>query len=113
MKREYLPTTPPPLPTPAPLAVFSCSRLFAPTLRAEALRSPPHYRQSHFVLRARESRDYSRKTTGSKNDLHGVEPPYLVPLLPLTSKIIRVIPRNVPVWESYITHLSHVRLRAA
>ena len=113
MKREYLPTTPPPLPTPAPLAVFSCSRLFAPTLRAEVLRSPTHYRQSHFVLRARESRDYSRKTTGSKNDLHGVEPPYLVPLLPLTSKIIRVLTRNVPVWESYITHLSHVRLRAA
>ena len=80
---------------------------------SRGLRSPPHYRQSHFVLRARESRDYSRKTTGSKNDLHGVEPPYLLPLLPLSSNIIRVIVRNVPVWESYITHLSHDRLRAA
>ena len=30
----YLPL--PPLPTPAPLAVFSCSFFFAPTLRAEA-----------------------------------------------------------------------------
>ena len=113
MEREYVPIPSPPLPTPAPLAVFSCSRLFAPTLRAEVLRSPTHYRQSHFVLRARESRDYSRKTTGSKNDLHGVEPPYLLPLLPLSSNIIRVIVRNVPVWESYITHLSHDRLRAA
>ena len=102
----------PPLPTPAPLAVFSRSFFFTPTLRKEALRSPPHYRQSHFVLRVRESRDYSRKTTSSKNDLHGVEPPYLVSLLPLSSNIIRVIARNVPVWESYITHLSHVRLRA-
>ena len=64
----------PPLPTPAPLAVFSSSLFFAPTLRAEALRSPPHYRQSHFVLRARDSRarDYCRKTTSSKNDFHGV-----------------------------------------
>ena len=113
MEREYVPIPSPPLPTPAPLAVFSCSRLFAPTLRAEVPRSPTHYRQSHFVLRARESRDYSRKTTGSKNDLHGVEPPYLLPLLPLSSNIIRVIVRNVPVWESYITHLSHDRLRAA
>ena len=112
MKREYLPTTPP-LPTSAPFAVFSCSLFFARILRAEALRCPPHYRQSHFVLRARESRDYSRKTTGSKNDLHGVEPPYLLPLLPLSSNIIRVIVRNVPVWESYITHLSHDRFRAA
>ena len=80
---------------------------------SRGLRSPPHYPQSHFVLRVRESRDYSRKTTGSKNDLHGVEPPYLLPLLPLSSNIIRVIVRNVPVWESYITHLSHDRLRAA
>ena len=83
------------------------------TLRAEALRSRPHYRHSAFVLRVRESWDYSRKTTGSKNDLHGVEPPYLLPLLPLSSNIISVIVRNVPVWESYITHLSHDRLRAA
>ena len=62
----------------------------------------------HFVLRARESRDCCRKTTGSKNDLHGVEPPYLVPLLPLSSNIIRVIVRNVPVWESYISHIYHM-----
>ena len=61
---------------------ISLPRLFAPTLRAEALQSPPHYRQSHFVLRAREARDYSRKTTGRKNELHGVEPRYLLPLLP-------------------------------
>ena len=104
MEREYLPT-------PGLLSLPQIPSQL--TLRAEALRSRPHYRQSHFVLRARESRDYSRKTTGSKNDLHGVEPPYLLPLLPLSSNIIRVIVRNVPVWESYITHLSHDRLRAA
>ena len=103
----------PPLPSPAPFAVFSCSLFFARILRAEALRSPPHYRQSHFVLRVRESRDYSRKTTGRENDLHRVEPPHLLPLLPLSSNIIRVMVRNVPVWERYITHLSHDRLRAA
>ena len=80
---------------------------------SRGLRSPPHYPQSHFVLRVRESRDYSRKTTSRKNDLYRVEPPYLLPLLPLSSNIIRVIVRNVPVWESYITHLSHDRLRAA
>ena len=80
---------------------------------SRGLRSPPHYRQSHFVLRVRESRDYSRKTTSRKNDLYRVEPPYLLPLLPLSSNIIRVIVRNIPVWESYITHLSHDRLRAA
>ena len=108
MEREYVPIPSPPLPTPAPLAVFSYSRLFAPTLRVEVLRSPPHYRQRHFVLWVRESRDYSRKTTGSKNDLHAVEPPYLVPLLPLSSNIIRVIVRNVPVWESYISHIYHM-----
>ena len=61
---------------------ISLPRLFAPTLRAEALQSPPHYRQSHFVLWVRESRDYSRKTTGRKNELHGVEPRYLLPLFP-------------------------------
>ena len=83
------------------------------TLRAEALRYPPHYRQGPFFLRVRESRDYSRKINGSKNDLHRVEPPYLPPLVPLSSNIIRVIVRNIPVWESYITHLSHDRLRAA
>ena len=104
MEREYVPIPSPPLPTPAPLAVFSCSRYFAPTLRAEALRFPPHYRQSHFVLRVRDSWDYS-KTTGSKNDLHGVP---CVPLLPLSSNIIRVIVRNVPVWESYISHIYHM-----
>ena len=80
---------------------------------SRGLQSPPHYPQSHFVLRVRESRDYSRKTTSRKNDLYRVEPPYLLPLLPLSSNIIRVIVRNVPVWESYITHLSHDRLRAA
>ena len=113
MEREYVPIPSPPLPTPAPLAVFSCSRYFAPTPRAEALRSPPHYRQSHFVLRVRESWDYS-KTTVSKNDLHGVEPPYLLPLLPLSSNIIRVIVRNVPgLGTLNITNLSHDRLRAA
>ena len=79
---------------------------------SRGLRSPPHYPQSHFVLRVRESRDYSRKTTSRKNDLYRVEPPYLLPLLPLSSNIIRVIVRNVPVWESYITNLSHDRLRA-
>ena len=84
------------------------------TLRAEALRSRPHYRHSAFVLRVRESWDYSRKTTGSKNDLHGVEPPYLLPLLPLSSNIIRVIVRNVPgLGTLRITNLSHDRLRAA
>ena len=108
MEREYVPIPSPPLPTPAPLAVFSCSRYFAPTLRAEAIRSPPHYRQSHFVLRVRDSWDYSKTITGSKNDLHGVEPPYLLPLLPLSSNIIRVIVRNVPVWESYISHIYHM-----
>ena len=110
MEREYVPIPSPPLPTPAPLAVFSCSRYFAPTLRAEALRSP---QQCHFVLTVRESWDYS-KTTGSKNDLHGVEPPYLLPLLPLSSNIIRVIVRNVPGLRTLnITNLSHDRLRAA
>ena len=83
------------------------------TLRAEALRYLPHYRQGPFFLRVRESRDYSRKTNGRKNDLHGVGPPYLLPLLPLSSNIIRVIVRNIPVWESYIKHLSRDRLRAA
>ena len=113
MEREYLPT-PRPLSLPQlPSLFFPAHFSFRAYVRAEALRSPPHYRQSHFVLRVRESRDYSRKTTGSKNDLHGVEPPYLLPLLPLSSNIIRVIVRNVPVWESYITHLSHDRLRAA
>ena len=113
MEREYVPIPSPPLPTPAPLAVFSCSRYFAPTLRAEALRFPPHYRQSHFVLRVRDSWDYS-KTTGSKNDLHGVEPPYLLPLVPLSSNIIRGIVRNVPgLGTLHITNLSHDRLRAA
>ena len=109
MEREYLPTPPPPLPTATPLAVFPAHF----SLWTEALRSPPHYRQSHFVLRARESGDYSCKTTGSKNDLRGVEPSYLLPLLPLSSNIIRVMVRNVTVWESYITHLSHDRFRAA
>ena len=33
-RSSYLPL--PPLPTPAPLAVFSCSFFFAPTLRADA-----------------------------------------------------------------------------
>ena len=116
MKRnkEGIPPFPsPPLPTPAPRAVFSCSLFFPRILRAEALRCPPHYHQNHLVLRVRESRDYSRKTTSSKNDLHGVEPPYLLPVLPLSSNIIRVILRNVTVWESYATHLSHDRLRAA
>ena len=64
------------------------------TLRAEALRSRPHYRHSAFVLRVRESWDYSRKTTGSQNNLHGVEPPYLLPLLPLSLNIIRVTVRE-------------------
>ena len=104
MEREYLPTP----------GLLSLPQLPSQlTLRAEALRSRPHYRQSPFVQRVRESWDYSRKTTGSKNDLHGVEQPYLPPLLPLSSNIIRVTVRNVPVWESYITHLSHVRFRAA
>ena len=112
MEKEYLPT-PPPTPYPSSpgcffLLIFLCTH----RLRAEALRSPPHYRQSHFVLRVRDSRDCSRKTTSSKNDLHGVEPPYLLPLLLLSSAIIRVIVRNVPVWESYVTNLSHDRLRA-
>ena len=80
---------------------------------SRGLRSPPHYPKSHFVLRVRESRDYSRKTTSRKNDLYRVEPPYLLPLLPLSSNIIRIIVRNVPVWESYNTHLSNDRLRAA
>ena len=83
------------------------------TLRAEALRYPPHYRQGPFFLRVRESWDCSRKTNGSKIDLHRVEPLYLPPLVPLSSNIITVIVRNIPVWESYITHLSHDRLRAA
>ena len=111
--RENISLPLPPLPNPAPLAGFSCSPFFARILRAEAIRSPSHYRKSHFVLRVREFRDYSRKTTGSKNDLRGVEPPYLLPLLPLSSNIIRVIVRNVQVWESDITHLSHDRLREA
>ena len=104
MEREYLPT-------PGLLSLPQIPSQL--TLRAEALRSRPHYRQSPFVLRVLESWDYSRKTTGSKNDLRGVEPPYLLPLLPLSSNIIRVMVRNVTVWESYITHLSHDRLRAA
>ena len=64
------------------------------TLRAEALRSRPHNRHSAFVLRVRESWDYSRKTTGGKNNLHGVEPPYLLPLLPLSLNISRVTVRE-------------------
>ena len=64
------------------------------TLRAEALRSRPHYRHNAFVLRVRESWDYSRKTTGSKSNLHGVEPPYLLPLLPLSLNISRVTVRE-------------------
>ena len=64
------------------------------TLRAEALPYPPHYRQGPFFLRVRESRDYSRKTNGSKNDLHGVDPSYLLPLLPLSLNIIRVTVRE-------------------
>ena len=70
MEKEYLPT-PRPHSLPQLPWLFSCSYFFAPTLRAEALLSSPHYRQSYFVLRVRESRDYSRKTTSSKNDLHG------------------------------------------
>ena len=104
MEREYLPT-------PGFLSLPQIPSQL--TLRAEALPSRPHYRHSPFVLRVRESWDCCRKTTGSKNDLHGVEQPFLLPLLPLSSSIIRVIVRNVPVWESYITHLSHDRLRAA
>ena len=100
-------------PYPSPLALpqlpwlfFSCSlSLRLPWEQRPSIPSPLF--ESHFVLRA------CVKTTGSKNDLHGVEPPYLLPLLPLSSNIIRVIVRNVPVWESYITHLSHDRLRAA
>ena len=112
--REGISPYPSPLlPTPAPQAVFSRSFFFAPTLRAEAFYPLPIIIESHFVLRAREARDYSRKTTASKNDLHGVEPPCLLPLLPLSSNIIRVIVRNVTVWKSYITHVSHDRLRAA
>ena len=57
------------------------------------------------VLRVRDSRNYSRKKR--------VFTVYLLPLLPLSSNIIRVIVRNVPVWEIYISHLSHDRLRAA
>ena len=111
MEKEQLPT-PPPTPYPSSPGCFFLLIFLCTYPESRGLRSPPHYRQSHFVLRARESRDYSRKTTGSKNDLHGVEPPYLLPLLPLSSNIIRVIVRNVPVWESYITNLSHDRLRA-
>ena len=85
MEREYL-STPGLLSLPQiPLQL---------TVRAEALRSLPHYRHSAFVLRVRESLDYSRKTTGSKNNLHGVEPPYLLPLLPLSLNISRVTVRE-------------------
>ena len=110
MEREYLPTPPPPLPTPTPLAVFSCSLFFVnrgPSIPSP-LSSKPLCPESSWVWGL-----YSCKTTGSKNDLRGVEPPYLLPLLPLSSNIIRVMVRNVTVWESYITHLSHDRFRAA
>ena len=85
MKRngeEISPYPSPPLPTPAPIAAYSCSLFFPRILRAEALRCPPHYRQSHFALRISESWDYSRKTKGSKNGLYRVEPPYLRPFFP-------------------------------
>ena len=113
MEREYLPI-PRPLSLPQlPSLFFPAHFSFRAYVRAEALRCPPHYRQSHFVLRVRDSWEYS-KTTGSKNDLHGVEPPYLLPLLPLSSNIIRVIVRNVPgLGTLHITNLSHDRLRAA
>ena len=84
MEREYLSTP----------GLLSLPQLPSQlTLRAEALRSRPHY-HSAFVLRVRESWDYSRKTTGSKNNLHGVEPPYLLPLLPLSLNISRVTVRE-------------------
>ena len=85
MEREYLPT-------PGLLSLPQLSSQL--TLRAEALRYPPHYRQGPFFLRVRESRDYSRKTNGSKNDLHRVEPPYLPPLAPLSLNISRVTVRE-------------------
>ena len=85
MEREYLPTS----------GFLSLPQIPSQlTMRAEALRSHPHYRHSAFVLRVRESWGYSRKTTGSKNNLHGVEPPYLLPLLPLSLNIIRVTVRE-------------------
>ena len=87
MEKEYLPT-PPPTPYPSSPGCFFLLIFLCAYPESRGLRFPPHYHQSHFVLRARESRDYSRKTTGSKNDLHGVEPPYLLPLLPLSSNII-------------------------
>ena len=111
MEKEY-PPTPPPTPYPSSPGCFFLLIFLCTYPESRGLRSPPHYRQSHFVLRVRESRDYSRKTTSRKNDLYRVEPPYLLPLLPLSSNIIRIIVRNVPVWESYITNLSHDRLRA-
>ena len=101
MEREYLPT-------PGLLSLPQIPSQL--TLTAEALRSRPHYRHSAFVLRVRESWDYSRKTTGSKYNLHGVEPPYLLPLLPLSLNIIRVTVRENTAKTS---NLSHVRLRAA
>ena len=85
MEREYLST---------PGLLFLPQIPSQLTVRAEALRSLPHYRHSAFVLRVRESLDYSRKTTGSKSNLHGVEPPYLLPLLPLSLNISRVTVRE-------------------
>ena len=67
----------PPLPTPAPLAVFSRLIFLCACPESRGLRS----RQIHFVMRARNSRDYGRKTTRSKNDLHGVEHTYIHTLL--------------------------------
>ena len=97
MEREYLST---------PGFLFLPQIPSQLTLRAEALRSRLHYRHSAFVLRVRESWDYSRKTTGSKNNLHGVEPPYLLPLLPLSLNISRVTVHGK--YGKVISHIYHM-----
>ena len=109
---EYLPTPPPPLPTPAPQAVFSCSLFFALTLRAEALRSPPHYRQSSLVLRANVS---LRTIVVVKNNWQQKWLTWSRTTIFTASKFKyyqSYSQKCSGLGKLYITHLSHDRLRA-